>query len=538
MDLITKALRFVDPQRAAKRIVGQAALDIAASLGEAPGDTNYDGASRLHRHLRNWRPRLLGARQTYNKGEADILSARSQDLYRNHPIARAAISRVRLSAVGAGVIPHAAVDAEALGISPEAAANLNRAIDREFKLWATDPRECDAESALSFYGLQDLALVSSMVGGDVFSLTPHIERKFGTYGLKLQMVEGWRVSNPGNVQNTSTLVDGVRLDGYGSPVAYHISEPRENDALGLAHSSWRTFPAFGEKTGRRRVLHVWNEKDRPGQVRSAPFLAPIITPLAKLEKYSQAELTAAVVSGLLTVFIEKDAEDEGDLDPTETAPWGGAEGGSDSEVSGDELALGTGAVLDLAPGEKANIADPSRPNANYAPFVDAVMMQIGAALNIPKDELLLHYASSYSAARAAMLQAWAFYTSRRRQLVDLFARPARDLWLDEAVARGRLSLPGYGDPARRVAYSEATWVGPARGAIDELKETKAAAARIDAKLSTRARESQAITGEPWTGTVRQLGAEERALRDEGIVAEEGQVGPPDLTDNVGKQGGE
>src|SRR5690606_19417135 len=104
------------------------------------------------------------------------------------------------------------------------------------------------------------------------------------------------------------------------------------------------------------------------------------------------------------------------------------------------IALGNGAVVDLAPGEKANAANPSRPNANFDPFFVAVVKQIGAALELPLDELMLHYQASYSAARAAMLQAWRFYTARRWVLVFAWTEGLRRAVLAAVGARAFIPL--------------------------------------------------------------------------------------------------
>src|SRR5690606_9578189 len=144
---------------------------------------------------------------------------------------------------------------------------------------------------------------------------------------------------------------------------------------------------------------------------------------------------------------------------------------------------------------------------NFDPFFMAVVKQIGAALELPVDELLLHYQSSYSAARAAMLQAWRFYTTRRWFLVQQFCQPIYGLFLDEEVASGRIALPGYSDPIKRRAWSRAMWIGPARGSMDEYKEAKAAEVRIDIGVSNEAMETAAMTGEDWNSVYKQRARE-------------------------------
>ena len=138
---------------------------------------------------------------------------------------------------------------------------------------------------------------------------------------------------------------------------------------------------------------------------------------------------------------------------------------------------------------------------------------------------MLHYSSSYSAARAAMLQAWRFYTMRRWWLVCDFCQPSYELMFDEAVAAGRIHAPGYHDPAMRRAYTQAIWIGPARGAIDELKEAKAARERIDVGISNETMETAAMTGETWQQVNRQRARELKQRRDNGTVVVDAAPAP-------------
>ncbi len=85
--------------------------------------------------------------------------------------------------------------------------------------------------------------------------------------------------------------------------------------------------------------------------RPVPYLAPVIESLKQLDKYSEAELMAAVVSAMFSVFIK--SEDPDGLAPMED----GAGAGRDDK----DFQLGPGAILDLLPYESVEIADPKRP---------------------------------------------------------------------------------------------------------------------------------------------------------------------------------
>ena len=66
-----------------------------------------------------------------------------------------------------------------------------------------------------------------------------------------------------------------------------------------------------------------------------------------------------------------------------------------------------------------------------------------AALEIPADLLLKKFNASYSASRAALLEAWKAFKMRREWLADDFCRPLYEVWMSEAVARGRIYAPGF-----------------------------------------------------------------------------------------------
>ena len=467
-------------------------------------DTRWRGASRMLRSLQGWAASIGSPTSDLPATELRTLRARSRDAFRGHMIARAALTRCRTNIVGTGLMCRPSVDYETLGISADEAEALNARIRSSYERWAEDPIECDIEATSDIYGLQALALLSAMSSGDVFVVTPQVRRNGGVSELKLQLLEADRISNPHDGSDTVTRIDGVEFRDA-MPIGYWVRNTHPGDRINTTYPAWKFYDAFGEATGRRRVLHIWNDKERPGQVRGAPYLAPILEPLKQIERYSSAELMAAVLSAMLTVFIERDGT-QSDPDGNPIAAFGGDDSSAD-------VSLGNGAVVDLAVGEKATVVNPMRPNVEFDNFFIAVVKQIGAALELPLDELLLNYQASYSAARAAMLQAWRFYTARRWSLTQQMCQPVYGLHIDEEVASGRLALPGYGDPIRRRAYTRALWIGPARGAMDERKEAEAARTRIEIGVSNEAMETAAMSGEDWgsvyTQRVREINQRKR-----------------------------
>jgi capsid protein len=110
-----------------------------------------------------------------------------------------------------------------------------------------------------------------------------------------------------------------------------------------------------------------------------------------------------------------------------------------------------------------------------------------------------------------MLQAWRFFRVRRGWLIQAFCQPLYELLIDELVATGKVNLPGYAE--NRAAYCAAHWIGDGRGAMDELKEAQAMAARVALGVSNLDMETMQSSGKSYEEVLRGR-AKEIRLQDE------------------------
>jgi len=507
LNFIERAIAELSPKWGFKRMRQKSALALAGG---------YHGASRSRTALRNWTP---GA----SDPAADILPdlaelrGRCRDLARNSPVAGGALNTMVSNVVGTGLSMQSRIDADFLGLDEAATDAWQANAERRFTLWC-ESENCDTTRTQNFYGLQALAFRSACESGDCLGLTPAIARPNWPFRLTVQLIEADRVCNPDHKQDTDGLMGGIELDGMGAPVAAHIARVHPGALRARAKQKWDRYPFFGEKTGRRNVLHLMDRK-RPGQVRGVPILAAIIEPLKQLTRYTEAELQAAVVSGAFAVFLRMDPEAFKELFENETDQAAYLSGAKKWDGSvGNATLEGPGKAVNLLPGEDPVSVNPGRPNAEFDPFVMSILRQVGMEIGIPFEVLIKHFSSSFSASKAALQDFFRFVLNRRDWLATYFCKPIYELWLDEEVASGRIAAPGYfADPMIRKAYAMSEWVGDGPISIDAVKEVTAAKMRVEMGISTLAAESVLHDGKDWLFKHRQRSKEARMRREAGLT---------------------
>ncbi|MBQ2617753.1 MAG: phage portal protein [Synergistaceae bacterium] len=436
----------------------------------------------------------------------ELLRERSRDLYAGGSgLGRGAVERVVLNALGPGLRLNVRIDPTRLGMTEGEAGEFASEVEARFDYWASS-READYSRELTFYELQVLALRSILLDGECLMLMPTRGRR-----LCVQLLESERLCSPLGYAGVNVLDEGVEVDVLtGSPIAYWVTNRNPNsEYLRQPRIEYTRIPAF-LPDGTRNVYHLF-PRERIGQHRGVPFLAPVIEQLKQLGRYTDAELMAAVVSGVFAIFFEHE--------PREDGVYGEEDYASDSGVGEDPLAgypnmqEMTGTMMDLPEGVKATSLSPGRPNQNFGQFVEALVNQVGGALGIPSELLLQRFTSSYSASRGALLEAWKVFKYWRKWFADNFCQSVYEAWFSQEVEGGRIAAPKYGlDDYHGKLYTWCEWIGPSQGQLDPVKEVNAAVNRIEHNLSTYQREAGELTGEDWDLVVSALTRERKKIQ--------------------------
>lgn len=203
------------------------------------------------------------------------LRQRARMLYMAAPIATSAIRTNRTNVVGIGLQLKSRIDREALGMTQEAADAWQAQAEREFALWSENKRACDATGVNNFAAMQQLALSSWLVSGDVFAVVKQYEpTPLTPYSLRLHLIEADRVATPttsgiitpmllttGKAANGNTIYDGVEVNGDGQIEAYHIRSTYPFE-LGSTTTTWARVQAYGERTACRTSCTSWRASAR------------------------------------------------------------------------------------------------------------------------------------------------------------------------------------------------------------------------------------------------------------------------------------
>lgn len=491
------------------------------------GESPFKGASYGRRAGALWNP-SGGSADADHLPQQDDLRRRSREQARNNPLAAGALLSLLSNVIGDGLQARPLINKRVLGLTHEQAAEKQQEILQIWNPFA-ESTECDLTRQSNLYGLQALAYLSAKESGDCLTLLPAFTRPGSIFETRVQIVEADRVQNPLGYYDTDRMAGGVELDSNGASLAYHVLTRHPGDAFGYRANSKR-IAAYGQSTG-RRVSWLLYQKKRPGQNRGLPYFTPVLEHFKQLERYTDAELHASVVGGSFTVFV-KSPSGEGlgpmanaGLTSTTTVPVA-----SVPMSTATDIALDYGAIVDLAPGEDIELADPKRPNQAFGDFVESVIKQVAAGLGLPFELLIRHFRNSYSASRAALLEAWKFFRMERAWFAQHWLAPIYEAVLTEAVLRDFIDLPGFLEDLRlRAAWLGVTWLGPAPGQINPTVEVEAAEKRITIGVSTIAREAAEISGEDWEDVHQQRVEEVSRRRRDGL---EPVVKPPKVEHGV------
>jgi lambda family phage portal protein len=493
----------------------------------------FEGADRFNRSVAMWQPRLRSA-DVDLLPEKNMADARSRDISRNDGYIAGAMDFMKNSIVGTHYKLRSQPKYNVLGKDKEWAKEFKQEVEEKFTLWAESPDNwVDAARVNDFTSLIRLAVGVYAIGGEVLATAEYIRTNERTYRTAIQMVDPDRLQNPYGITPTKLLRGGIQKNRYGAPVAYYIRESHPIDFEFVNNFEYKRVPTY-KPWGRRQVIHIF-EQQRPDQTRGVSMMVSVLKELNITKKFREIVLQNAVVNATYAAAIESDLPSEavfaalGAGNMKETDIHGVAndylQGIANYVKNSKNMTIDGVKIPHLYPGTKLKMISPGQGGPLGTDFESSLLRHIASALGLSYEQLSRDFSeTNYSSARAAMTETWKNMQARKKNIADRFANEIYRLWLEEAIQRGFLETVSQEDAVlfyqglNKEAFSHCSWIGAGRGQIDELKETQAAALRIDAKLSTREREA-AHLGLDWDDILNGLEKENEDLIDRGLSNE-------------------
>jgi lambda family phage portal protein len=426
---IDKTVSFFDPHAGLKRMRARAA---------AEGMLRYEGAQR-GRRTANWFAPGTSANAEIGP-DLPYLRSRSRDLERNNPLIRKALRVLVSNTVGSGIRPEADT-----GNAP-----LNAAIDAAFAIWC---KECDADGQLDFFGIQQLMDRTVKLSGEVIVRDRYRRADDGFHvPYQLQVLEPDYIdSNRQWWPNefSGATIAGVAFDVLGTRKGYWLFPWHPGDVVKSVNDGFvsRMIPAD-------QITHVY-EKDRPGQVRGAPWFASIILPAYDLDGYEDAERMRKKIEACLAVFVEQAEGAEGS--PLSTTSI-------DAKTGNRIEAMEPGMIEYLEAGQTIKVAAPAAVGG-YGEYTGKQHHILSAGAGVMYEQMTGDLSMvNYSSFRAGNLEFRADVGAyRSKTLIPMGLQPIWNKFIDIAFASGKIPAVNYG----------CKWTTPAWQSVDPEKDASA-----------------------------------------------------------------
>ncbi|MBT11349.1 MAG: phage portal protein [Oceanospirillaceae bacterium] len=447
--------------------------------------------------MRRWNP---GARTADAALLPDLAqgNARAEDLVRNHGLASNGVQLHVDNVVGHMFRLSYKPRWRALGISEADARAFAQDVEAAFTEYAEDPVNCwvDAERKRTLTMMIREAVATHSTVGEATASAEWIQRRGTPFRTAVKLINTHRISNPGNQPDTTAVRGGVQVDRYGAAVGYWV---RDHDSHGAGFGTglgydWKYVPRE-TSWGRQQFLHVFEPRG-DGQTRGANQFLSVMEQLPQLAKLQQTKLQNAIVNAMYAAVIESEMGSEAAFELI----------GGDTEFDklhefmsilqdyhqGADIRMNGVQIPHLMPGEKLNLMTGGNADNGFSELETSIIRWIAAGLNTPYEQLAKDYSrTTYSSARASMMEGWRYYMGRRKIIASRMASMIFSLWLEEALDRGELTLPGNATRdfyQGKASWCNAEWIGAGRLAIDGLKEVKESVLLIESGLSTYEKE--------------------------------------------------
>ena len=184
--------------------------------------------------------------------------------------------------------------------------------------------------------------------------------------------------------NVHQIVQGVETDKDGAAIAYWVASRHPLAYDNPLPLTWTRVEARDKETGEPNILCV-TQRERAGQRRGVPPLAPVLPTMKQMGRYTDAELAAAIVASSITLFIKHDNPVSGRhlvrIRPTRRRT-------RTLRLMNWQSTLRRLRCLTLRPAKHRTRLTRKHPTTTYDGFMSAMSNQVATGIEVPSEVLL------------------------------------------------------------------------------------------------------------------------------------------------------
>ena len=475
LNLIDKAIAFVNPQGAVDRLVARQRIK------------NFEYDAVKYSRQRKGPSQLSGAEDYKSNYDRVELMKRARDLAENVGLVRSILMKFASHTA-------ASISYQARTENPEVNTDVEM-------YWAEWFDKCDITTRHTGSTMMQVAMMSMLRDGDfLFVLVRDSDGN-----LKIQGIEGDRLGDPYKVYTSSELIGGIHIDQRtGSPTAYDIY----SRSIGDMYTYQVTIPAS-------QGFHLFDPL-RIDQYRGISAFHTAINDATDIYDIVNFEKMSAKVASSQSAIVKRNNNNASDLSSLT----------NDQDINGSIIkleAIESGKISYLEPGEDIVFPDgPSRPSGAFAEFHKILLRNICMGVGIPYSFAVDPSAMSGPTARLEMQQAGRTFRRYQKLLDDKVLRPIKNIVIADGVARGLIEK-NVGSRTTRGIFNFGANVS-----IDLGRESASAISEFKTGLRTAA-DIYAERGQDFESSMRQRAIEAKLIKD---LSEKYGVDPETISDIV------
>ncbi|GIO33117.1 phage portal protein [Paenibacillus albilobatus] len=476
LNWLERSIATISPQWAYKRMAWRSAVSA------------FDGGS-TGRLNRNWNPGTEGY-DKISQGERTRIRLRAQDLERNSDIAGAILLAFDRNVVGGGMMLQAKIPHNMPG---NADGEMNHAIE---DLWEefSKPENIDITGTQSLDEIEETLIRRYIVDGGIIVVKVYTDDKRFPFKIQVRSVDDLNTLNTiVPLENGNRIVEGIELDKYNKPIAYHFKKLDGQTLL----------PGESVRVKAEDVIFLF-KKNSPKQVREVSELATALPRIKDANQFIEAVSIKERVLACLSVFIKRDT------------PSGGGPGRGISQFATDRkdysgMTLSPGMIGELNPGDEVQTVIPAGQASNSKEFITTLVRLSSAGIGLSYEAVSRDLSQvNYSSARQGLIEDRKLYKKLQKMLIKKVLTPIYLEFLDVMHLTGQLDFPDYFN--KRKEYGAHVWIPPGYNWIDPAKEANANKTALETNQDTLARIC-AERGEDWRDVLKQRALELKYLKD-------------------------